>query len=482
MHLRDRQILQIALPSIVSNITVPLLGLVDVSVVGHLGSPAYIGAIAVGGMLFNVICWVFAFLRMGTSGMTSQALGRRDLGEVMRLLVRSVSIGLAVGLCFVALQVPVRHVAFWLVQPTEEVIGLTATYYHICIWGVPAMLGIYGLSGWYIGMQNSRIPMVMAILQNVTNIVVTLLLVYGAGMKVAGVATGTVVAQYVGLAIGLLLWRRYYGRLLKYLRALHTSGQVPEAQIAPAQAAMSAKAHDPAGQVGQEGSRSHSLRPAQAISGLWDRAAMVRFFRVNRDIFLRTLCLVAVTMFFTSAGAAQGEVVLAVNTLLMQFFMLYSFVMDGFAYAGEALSGRFIGAGNRAALTDTLRRLFGWGLGTATVFTLAYWLGGDFIVGLLTDEPQVAAASTDYSFWTLLIPVAGMAAFIWDGIFIGATATRGMLLSMACAAAAFFLLHALLRPVLGNHGLWIAFLSYLFLRGVAQTLLAHRMVRKAFSR
>ena len=448
---RDRQILQIAVPSIVSNITVPLLGLVDVSVVGHLGAPAYIGAIAVGGMLFNVICWVFAFLRMGTSGMTSQALGRRDLSEVMRLLLRSVGIGLAVGLCFVLLQVPVRRLAFLLVRPTAEVVGLTTTYYNVCIWGVPAMLGIYGLSGWYIGMQNSRIPMVMAILQNVTNIVVTLLLVFGLGMKVAGVATGTVVAQYVGLLVGLLLWRRYYGRLWKYLRPKTDSAATRRCPL-----------------------------PAHAIPGLWDRAAMIRFFRVNRDIFLRTLCLVAVTLFFTSAGAAQGEIVLAVNTLLMQFFMLFSFVMDGFAYAGEALSGRFIGAGSRTAFADTVRHLFLWGLWTMVLFTLIYRLGGSFIISLLTDDTQVAAASGEYFPWAIAIPVAGMAAFVWDGIFIGATATRGMLLSMAIAAASFFLLHFLLSPIWGNHGLWAAFLAYLFLRGAIQTLLSRSLFRRAF--
>ena len=435
MHLRDRQILRIAIPSIVSNITVPLLGLVDVTVVGHLGAPAYIGAIAVGGMLFNVICWVFNFLRMGTSGLTSQAYGRRDLTEVVRLLIRSTTVGLCVGLCFCLLQVPVRHLAFMLVRSTDEVLRLTAVYFHICIYGVPAMLALYGLSGWYIGMQNSRIPMVVAITQNVTNIVVTLLLVFGLHMKVEGVAAGTVIAQYVGLLLAVLLWRRYYGRLWRYLR--------PE-----------------------DGTHV----------GLWSREAVARFFRVNRDIFFRTLCLVAVTMYFTTAGAAQGEVVLAVNTLLMQFFILYSFVMDGFAYAGEAMSGRFIGAGNREALTDTIRRLFVWGGATMLAFTAAYAFGGNVIVGLLTDDRGVVAAASDYFGWAVAIPAAGMAAFIWDGVFIGATATRLMLASMAVAALSFFVLFFSLRPALGNHGLWIAFLSYLFLRGAMQTLLARRAI------
>lgn len=429
--LRDRQILQIALPSIVSNITVPLLGLVDVAIVGHLGAAAYIGAIAVGGMLFNILYWVFAFLRMGTSGMTSQAYGRRDLHEVTRLLLRSVGIGLLVAVGFIVLQEPIRQAAFHIVGPTDEVAALTTTYFRICIWGAPAMLGLYGLTGWFIGMQNSRIPMLIAITQNAVNILTSLLLVYGCGMKVEGVALGTLIAQYAGFLMGLLLWLRCYGRLRRYVN----------------------------------------------LREIWQREAMGRFFRVNRDIFLRTLCLVAVTLFFTSAGAAQGEVVLAVNTLLMQLFTLYSYIMDGFAYAGEALSGRYIGAGNRPALLDTVRRLFLWGILMATLFTLVYALGGNSFLGLLTDEPAVILAADTYFYWALLIPITGMAAFVWDGIFIGATATRGMLLSMSLAALTFFLLYYALRTPLGNHALWLSFLSYLFMRGAVQTVLGRKVLR-----
>ena len=290
----DRQILQIALPSIVSNITVPLLGLIDVAIVGHLGSPAYIGAIAVGGMLFNIIYWIFGFLRMGTSGMTSQAYGKRDLPEIVRLLMRSVGIGLAVALCLILLQVPIRQTAFLIIHPTAEVREMATLYFHICIWGAPAMLGLYGLSGWFIGMQNSRIPMYIAITQNIVNIIASLSFVCFFKMKVEGVAFGTLIAQYAGFIMGLVLWMSRYGKLKKYI----------------------------------------------LWKGVLQKEAMMRFFQVNRDIFLRTLCLVTVTLFFTSAGASQGEIILAVNTLLMQLFTLFSYVMDGFAYAGEALSGR----------------------------------------------------------------------------------------------------------------------------------------------
>lgn len=434
MKPRDRQILHIALPSIVSNITVPLLGLIDVAIVGHLGATAYIGAIAVGGMLFNIIYWIFGFLRMGTSGMTSQAYGKRDLPEVVRLLLRSVGIGLVVALCLIILQVPIRQAAFLVIHPTNEVKELATLYFHICIWGAPAMLGLYGLSGWYIGMQNSRVPMYIAITQNIVNIVASLSLVYLCNMKVEGVALGTLIAQYAGFIMGLVLWMRHYGKLRKYI----------------------------------------------VWKGLLQKAAMVRFFQVNRDIFLRTLCLVAVTLFFTSAGASQGEVILAVNTLLMQLFTLFSYVMDGFAYAGEALSGRYIGAQNREAFKDTVRRLFVWGGVMAVLFTLVYALGGNAFLGLLTDDKEVITAADTYFYWALAIPVAGIAAFIWDGIFIGATATRGMLLSMAVAAISFFALYYGFRPILANHALWLAFLTYLFMRGMMQTGLSRGVIRKAF--
>ena len=313
----NKRILEIAIPSIISNITVPLLGLIDVTIVGHLGSAAYIGAIAIGGMLFNIIYWIFGFLRMGTSGMTSQAYGQRNLDEVTRLLLRSVGIGLLIALCLLLLQYPIQKTAFTLITTTREVENLATLYFRICIWGAPAVLGLYGFAGWFIGMQNSRFPMYIAITQNIVNIIASLSFVYLLNMKVEGVALGTLIAQYAGFLMALLLWMRHYKPLRKRI----------------------------------------------AIKGIWQKQAMSRFFSVNRDIFFRTLCLVIVTMFFTSAGAAQGETVLAVNTLLMQLFTLFSYIMDGFAYAGEALAGKYIGARNRTAFHQTVRQLFGWGIG-----------------------------------------------------------------------------------------------------------------------
>ena len=430
MNTHNREILQIALPSIVSNITVPLLGLIDVTIVGHLGAASYIGAIAVGGMLFNIIYWIFGFLRMGTGGMTSQAYGRGDKAEMMRLLTRSTGVGMLIALTLIVLQYPIERTAFSLIETTPEVERLAATYFRICIWGAPAVLGLYSFSGWFIGMQNSRYPMFIAITQNIVNILMSLVLVYGLEMKIEGVAIGTLVAQYAGWLMAISLWMHRYKH----------------------------------------------LRPYAELRSLTDKGAMRRFFQVNRDIFLRTLCLVSVTVFFTSAGAAQGEVILAVNTLLMQLFTLFSYIMDGVAYAGEALAGKHIGADNRPALRTMVRQLFVWGIALALAFTLIYGIGGEGFLSLLTNEESVITASSTYFYWVLAIPLAGFAAFLYDGIFIGATATGLMLRAMFVASVAFFLIYFGCREAMGNHALWLAFITYLSLRGIVQGYLGRKIL------
>lgn len=459
MKKTDKQILDIAVPSIVSNITVPLLGLVDVAITGHLGAASYIGAIALGGMLFNIIYWIFAFLRMGTSGLTSQSLGRGDSDNIIRMLARSIAIAFAIAVTLLVLQVPLRELGLLIMQPTEEVRLLTVTYYNICIWGAPATLGLFALTGWFIGMQNSRIPMVIAITQNVVNIMVSLLLVFGVGMRVEGVASGTLIAQWCGFLMGCFLcWRNYFGKKpitddiqpLRYYLSPSPNTQHP-----------STITHQPSPINPQPSTFNHQPSPITYKA----------FFSINRDIFLRTLCMVSVMMFFTSAGSWQGEVVLAVNTLLMQLYLLVSYIMDGFANAGEALSGKFYGAGDSDALKTTVRRIFFWGIITAAVFTVTYVTGGKPFLRLLTDEPSVVEASTSYVWWAYLVPFCSVAAFMWDGIFIGLTASRQMLQSMFVAAVTFFIVYFIATKYLGNHGLWLAFLCYMFVRGVVQTLL-----------
>ena len=430
MDITNKRILDIALPSIVSNITVPLLGLIDVMIVGHLGATSYIGAIAVGGMLFNIIYWIFGFLRMGTGGMVSQAFGRKDEGEIIRLLLRSVSIGLSVALLLIVLQYPIRKIAFIFIEATPDVQANAELYFRICIWGAPAVLGLYSFNGWFIGMQNSRIPMMIAITQNIVNILASLCFVFGLNMKIEGVALGTMIAQYAGF---LMAFSLRYTRYAEFRRRI-------------------------------------------SWEGVFEKGALIRFFQVNRDIFFRTICLVAVTVYFTSAGSAQGEVILAVNTLLMQLFTLFSYFMDGFAYAGEALTGRFIGAEDKESLKHTIRDLFRWGVALSALFTVIYAIGGAPFLRLMTDDVVVQNAAAPYFYWVLAIPFAGFAAFLYDGIFIGATATRMMFHSMLVATLSFFFLFFAFRGMLGNHALWMAFIIYLILRGVMQGWLGRKII------
>ena len=425
----NRRILHLAIPSIVSNISVPLLGLVDVTIVGHLGATAYIGAIAVGGLLFNILYWNFGFLRMGTSGLTSQAYGRKDKDAEIRVLVQAVSVGLFSALAMLILQYPIERLAFRLLDTSAEVEQYAVTYFRICIWGAPAVLAQYGFTGWFIGMQNSRYPMYIAIVMNVINIVCSSCFVFLFGMKVEGVALGTVVAQYSGVMMAWWLWFYNY----------------------------------------------KELRGRITFRGSLQLIAMRRFFAVNRDIFLRTLCLIGVTTFFTSTGARQGDVILAVNTLLMQLFTLFSYIMDGFAYAGEALSGRYVGACNLVQLKRAVKALFGWGVGLSLVFTLLYGIGGENFLRLLTNDTVVIETAGHYFYWVLAIPLAGFAAFLWDGILIGATATRFMLWAMLVASGSFFVIYYCFSGATNNHMLWLAFLVYLALRGVMQTLWSRKV-------
>ncbi len=406
-----------------------MLGLVDVAIVGHLGATAYIGAIAVGGLLFNILYWNFGFLRMGTSGLTSQAYGRKDASAEVRVLVQAVCVGLISAFTLLLLQYPIERLAFHLLDTSDEVERYAVTYFRVCIWGAPAVLALYGFKGWFIGMQNSRFPMYIAIAVNIVNILCSLCFVFVLKMKVEGVALGTVVAEYSGLAMAVALWVRKY----RYLRVRIV------------------------------------LRESLYLT------AMRRFFAVNRDIFLRTFCLIAVTTFFTSTGARQGDVILAVNTLLMQLFTLFSYIMDGFAYAGEALAGRYVGACNLKQLKHAVRNLFAWGVGLSLFFTLLYAIGGKNFLSILTNDTEVIQASATYFYWVLAIPLAGFSAFLWDGILIGATATKQMLWAMLVASFAFFFIYCVFSGSTNNHMLWLAFLVYLSLRGIMQTLWSRKI-------
>lgn len=423
----NKQILHIALPSIISNITVPLLALVDTTIVGHLGSASYIAAIALGGMIFNMIYWLFNFLRMGTGGLTAQAYGASQHQATSYILLRSLTIAGSIALTLLLLQRPIFQVTFHFVTATAEVRSLASIYFNILIWGAPAMLALYSFTGWFLGMQNARIPMCIAITQNVVNIAVSTLLVFGCHLKIEGVALGTLISQYTALLLAVIFC------LTKF-----------------------------------------DVKQHFELKAILDINTLKRFFQVNRDIFLRTLCLIAVTTYFTSAGSTQGELTLAANTLLMQFFIIFSYFMDGFAYAGEALGGRYFGAHDRLNFQRVTRCLFAWGGALSVLFFFIYFLSGTSLLHLLTDDSQVINRAQQYLPIVYFIPLISFAAFLFDGLYIGTTATRYMLISMFCASAAFFVLINVCT--LSNTLLWLAFLVYLGGRGLMQAFLFKKAV------
>lgn len=438
----NKRILGLALPNIITNITVPLLGMVDMAIVGHL-SAGHIGAIAIGTQIFNLIYWNFGFLRMGTSGFTAQAYGAQDMREAVHIFMRAMTIALAVAFLLLLLQWPLAQAARLLFKGSDNVIMLALSYFYVRIWAAPATLGLYAVKGWFIGMQNSRLPMWIAIFLNIVNIVCSLVFVLVLHWDIKGVALGTVIAQYSGLAVGLFFLHRKYGHLF----------------------------------------RNNNLSTLKEALR-WD--AMRRFFKVNGDIFLRTVCLAAVFTFITVASGKISDEILAVDALLLQFFTLFSYIMDGFAYAGESLVGRYIGARDGKSLRQAVRLLLMWGLILTVTFTAIYAVAGDGILRIFSDQENLIAAAHPYMFWTLIVPVCGFAAFLFDGIFVGATASKAMRNTMFVATVAFIIIYFGLKELTihnsqlsipnWNNILWTAFMVYLTLRGVGQALLLRKEV------
>ncbi len=419
----NRAILAIAVPAIVSNITTPVLGLVDVAIAGHIGAAASIGAIAVGSTMFNMLYWLFSFLRMATAGLTSQSCGAGDFHASSAHLRRALLISTAIVVLLILFSQPLGYAALDFLDADDATAPLARSYFGIVVFGAPAVLGTYVINGWLLGMQNTRIPMYVAIATNIFNIAVSAVLVFGFGLKIEGIATGTLSAQWLGFIIALVaLWRRYHPVHVDFVVIIR-------------------------------------------------RSSLVRLFRLNLDIFLRTLCLVAVTAWFTRAGAEQGVEILAANALLMQLFMFFSYFTDGFAFAGEALGGKYYGADDHDMLRAVVRRLMGSGACLALGFTIIYFLGGELIVRALTDDGTVIDTACEYLPWAVGIPFCGTMAFLYDGVFVGLTLTRRMLVSLLAGMIVFFAVYFALRSVMGNHALWLAFLGYLLVRGIALHLL-----------
>lgn len=436
----NRDILRIALPAIVSNITVPLLGLCDTTIAGHLGDAGFIGAIAVGTMMINVVFWCFGFLRSGTSGMTAQAYGSGDREASAVVFSRAFLVAMLTGLLIVALQWPLKALVLAVIHPAADVRALASMYFSIVIWGAPAMLATMSVSGWFLGMQSSFYPMIIAVVTNVINIGLSLLCVYGFSLGFPGTAIGTLGANWCGLLLALWLARRFNG------------GRMPFS----------------------------SWRKTVALSGLG------RFFRVNTDIFFRSFCIMGVSMGVTSIGARLGNDILALNAVMMQFFMFFSYFMDGFAFAGEALAGKCVGRRDKGQLGRTVRALMGWGAIMAVIFTAIYLLFYGPISSFITDSGAVLSLLDDYRLYLFLIPSLTVGAFLFDGIYIGMTATAAMLWVTLAGAALFFAIDfigwdagGLTLSLPDNDRLWSAFLSYLLVRGTGLAMLFRRESRHA---
>jgi len=405
--------------------------MVDLAILGHLESEVYIGAIAIGGLIFSFIYAIFSFLRMGTSGFTAQAYGEKDKGEMILMFGRSMFFALSGGLILISLQYPIELFSFYLIDGSEEVETLAREYYNIRLFAAPASLGILALSGWFVGMQNARIPMYIAIVINVINIGANFIFVYGFGMKSDGVAWGTVIAQYSGLVLGLILLRAKYGKMFKFWKQ----------------------------------------------SNFFNWEILGRFFKVNLDIIVRTVCLIFAFAIFTSQSAKIDDTILAVNTVLLQYLFVFAYLTDGFAYAAEALVGKFIGAGSLSDLKLVIKKLFIWGFGFSIPFSILYLFFGESLLWLLTNNEKVIDAAAPYLFWIGLVPFVTFAAFIWDGIYIGATSSVAMRNSLLIATFLVFLpSYYLFREPLGNHGLWLSMMLFMVARGTLLTLFRKKYI------
>lgn len=425
-----RRVLKIALPIVLSNATVPLLGAVDTGVIGQLGLAAPIAAVGMGAVILASFYWIFGFLRMGTSGLAAQARGAGDNAEAGAILIRGLMIALAAGLAFILLQWLLFSLAFSIAPATAEVERLARSYLQIRVWGAPATIGLYAITGWLIAMEKTRGVLVLQLWMNGLNILLDLLFVLRYGWGVQGVATATLIAEWTGVALGLWLCR---------------SALMPE-----------------------------FLRDRMRI---FDREKLLRMASVNTDIMIRSVILQGAFTSFVFLGAGFGEVTQASNQVLLQFLEITAFALDGFAFAAEALVGHAVGARSLADLRRSAIITSQWGVGGAFALGLGFWLGGPALIDILTTEPSVREAARGWLFWVALAPIVGIACWMLDGIFIGATRTRDMRNAMIVTLAIYAPTLALLPMSMGNDGLWAALLVLMVVRGITLWRLYPRIER-----
>ncbi len=418
-RLSHRRVLKIAIPVVLSNVTVPLLGIVDTGVVGQMGDAAPIGAVGIGAIILSTVYWIFGFLRMGTVGLTSQAIGARNGAEVSALLSRVLMIGAVAGFALIALQLPIFWAAFQLAPASAEVEALARDYMAVRILSAPAAIAMYGITGWLIAQERTVAVLVLQLWTNLLNIALSLVFVLGLDMGVQGAALATAIAEWTGLVLGLWLCRAAFG--------------VPAWRDWPR---------------------------------VFDRARLWHMAAVNTDILIRSVLLMAGFTSFLFLASDFGDVTLAANQILMQFMYITAYAMDGFAFAAEALVGQAMGAKAASSLRRSALMTSGYGLAICVVMAIAFAIGGGQIIDILTTSEPVRAEARVYLPWMVAAPIMGCAAWMFDGIFIGATRTRDMRNMMIISFLGYVVLVLILIPPFGNHGLWAALLGMFVLRGV----------------
>ncbi len=418
----NKRILKLALPNILTNLTVPLLGMVDMHLMGYLDSAVFMGAIALGGVIFNLVYWGFAFLRMSISGIAAQAYGKKDQFDIANTLFRGLLLALGGALLLLILQTGIEKVSFLILDGSIEVKNLAREYFYIRIWAAPAAISLMVFYGWFLGMQNAIYPMIIAVSVNIVNIVLSFLFVKTFGMKVDGVALGSVIAQYFGLLLAIILFLKKYRYILKTFN----------------------------------------------LSAIIDGEGIKNFLNVSGDIFIRTACIILIFTFFTSESAGFNDIILAANSALLQFLFLFSYFLDGFAYAAEALVGKYFGAKDITKLKKVIRLLMLWGLGFGILFSSAYFLFGNELLLLFTKHKSVLAEGNKYLPWLIILPLLSFASYIWDGVYIGTTASKLMKYTMIASTIVFFIVYYSFHNILQNNALWMAMIVFSFMRSFLQ--------------
>ena len=427
-------VLAIAVPIILANVTTPIIGLVDTAVLGQLGAPHYIGGVAIGAMIFNLLYWAFGFLRMGTTGLTAQAEGSGNMGEVGATLMRALLIAGAAGIVLVILQIPIATLSFALLNGSQAVETAAKEYFFIRIWGAPAALANFAFLGWFIGMGRARTALVLQLVLNGLNVILDIWFVLGLGLEIKGVAYGTVISETIAAGAGLWL----------------ATGMLKRRHI------------------------------RFDVSRILDRSAVRRALGVNGDIMIRTMAVVFAFTWFTAKSAEAGDVILAANAVLMTLAHTAAYFLDGFAFAVETLAGQAIGAQRINRFRDAVRLSTLWAITFSAIASAVFWFGGGMIIDFLTVNEQVRSAARVYLVWAAIVPIAGVMAYQLDGIFIGATRTADMRNMMLLSLAVFILMWATLTPLFANHGLWAAIVIFLGLRAITLGLRYPALVRTSF--